>query len=344
MRFVLLTRDFPPGRVGGVASWVDDLAHALVEDGRRVEVWVESRDLVPTASRPFAVRPVRGRSWARWQGLWMAGAIASQVRAADTVIVAATWQLATVVAPMARRILVGAHGSDVTRLDGLPASFSRVARHARFLPVSRFLADQLVDRGVARDRVHPLPWPLPLRPVSATRREELVVVARLVRGKGVWDAILLAHRLCRPIRVVGDGPLRRELSERATREGLDVRWSGGLPRAEARTVLEAAAAVVILSSADSREGLGLTALEAAAAGVPAIGRGVGGVPEAVGPGVVLPADVPIHTLDLTPVRALLDDPEAGRRARQHLAKYHGPEACLAALDRLLDPPSGAGWA
>ena len=333
-RFVLLSRDLPPGRVGGVASWTDDLARALVEDGREVEVYAESRSVEADPDRPYMVHPVRGRSWARWQSTWMAMAAGRAAMGAEGVVIAATWRLATVLVRLGSRVLVGAHGSDITRMEGVPAAFAALRDTVDFLPVSQFLAGRLVDLGVSPTRVHPLPWPL--RPVEAgARTQDLVMVARLVDGKGLHDAAVLAQRLGRRLTVVGEGPARADVARWCDHRGVDVQWLGARSRHHARQVVATAAAVVLLSEPGSDEGLGLTALEAAAAGVPAIGRDVGGVREAVGPGVVLAADADVATVDLAPIHALLADPSAGRHARVHLQEHHGPRACLATLDRVL---------
>ena len=69
--------------------------------------------------------------------------------------------------------------------------------------------------------------------------------------------------------------------------------------------------------------------QAAAAGTPVIGCHTGGVPEAVGPGLVLDdPDAP----DLSRVRALLRDPGAGATARRWVCEQHGPEPFVAAWE------------
>ena len=335
MHYLLLTRELAPGRPGGVASWSDDLARALHAAGRRVTVLVERRGAAETVERPYAVVPVRGRSWAKYQGLWMALASAAWVRRRDVVVLSATWPLATLLPFRRVPLLVGAHGSDVTRLESATAPFRRVAQRAHWLPVSSYLAGELQRLGVPPGRVHPLPWPIVPTNAPPQPGRSLVMVARLVHGKGLRDALLLASRLEMPLEVVGDGPCLKPMQALARTMGVQVTWHGARSRAEARAVIAEAAAVVLLSTADSKEGLGLTALEAAAAGVPSIGRDVGGVREAVGPGVVLARHAELATVDLSPVRALLADPTAGARSRDHLVQRHGPRACLHRIDQLV---------
>ncbi len=69
-------------------------------------------------------------------------------------------------------------------------------------------------------------------------------------------------------------------------------------------------------------------LEAAARGTPVVGSRVGGIPEAVGPGLVFDDGL---AGDLGPLQALLRDPEAGARARDWVSAHHGPAAFVAAL-------------
>ena len=334
-RVLMLTRDLPPGRTGGVASWVDDVARALTAHGREVHVLVEHRGLQPDPDRPYATVGVAGRSWKQWQGVWM-GAAALPRLDSDTLVLGASWRLVTALARLARGgvVLAGAHGSDLTRIGADARWFRQVAQRIHLLPVSEFLAERARALGAPAEQVHTMTWPLSLDRAETPGRN-LAFVARLVPGKGLRAALVLAHRLGRRLVVVGDGPIRAREAEFAERHGIDVDWRGALPRREARAVLRGAAAVLLLSEPDSMEGLGLTALEAAAAGVPAIGRDVGGVPEAVGPGLLLPRDAQTTTLDLDPIRAFLADGEAGRQAQRHVRSHHAPEAFIRRLDAVV---------
>jgi glycosyltransferase involved in cell wall biosynthesis len=154
-----------------------------------------------------------------------------------------------------------------------------------------------------------------------------VLVARLTPLKGLERTVRLAKGLGVPLTVIGDGPARTRLSATSS-----VRFLGRLPRAQALAHLASARAAVLLPRVDEdgtgAEGLGLCLLEAAARATPVIGCRVGGVPEAVGPGLVL--DDPDHP-DLDQVARFLDDPEAGARARAWVSHHHGPAHTLAIL-------------
>lgn len=318
MKWLLVTLDFPPTFIGGIASWVWDLAHALHEAGEAVTVLAKG----PGEDHlPFPVVRMHGRSWSCWQGLW--AALYAGPVGRDTTVVAATWRLATVLAPFVRgRLLVAAHGSDLSRLRGAPPAFRRVARRADgWLPVSRFLAGELARLGVPD--AQPLPWPLRVNAPRAAVRHGLVCAARLTALKGIDRAIRLARSLDEPLTVVGDGPERFDAP--------DVRFTGRLDRTATLAELARARAAVLLPRVDAdgtgAEGLGLVLLEAAALGTPAIGCRTGGVPEAVGPGLLVDPDRP----DLDAVRALLADPLAGERARAWVTATHNPTRTLAAL-------------
>ena len=113
-------------------------------------------------------------------------------------------------------------------------------------------------------------------------RVKVVTVGRLVREKGLdvlIDALAGMNGVAVDCEVIGDGPERGALEERARRAGLAVAFAGALPRAELYERLRGAAALVVPSR---REGLGLVAVEAVLLGVPVIASHTGGLPGALG--------------------------------------------------------------
>jgi glycosyltransferase involved in cell wall biosynthesis len=76
------------------------------------------------------------------------------------------------------------------------------------------------------------------------------------------------------------------------------------------------------------EGLGLVLLEAAMMGIPSIGCRTGGVPEAVGPGLLL--DNPDNP-NIGQVATFLADSDAGTCAHNWAREHHGPERTLHVL-------------
>ena len=291
----LVTLDFPPLFDGGIASWAFDLATGLADADEEVTVHAKSGRgaLGFDRSMPFRVRRLEGRSWARFQGLWVAGQVPLSLRDGD-VVVYATWRLATMLAPRLagrHRQLVAFHGSDLTRLTDTPPALRKVlAAVDGGLPVSRFLAELLAGHGL---HAEPMPMPIPLghEPVDPRPEQSLVVVARLNRLKGVDRALRLARVLGWPITVIGDGPAREALEVDADALGVDATFTGRLPRTHVLERLRGHGAALLLPRADGdgtgAEGFGAVLLEAMGQGVPAVGCRTGGVPEALGPGLLL---------------------------------------------------------
>lgn len=343
MSWLLVTLDFPPASLGGIASWASDLALALHAAGEQVTVMARAARGADDRALPYPVIRVPGRSWARWGGVWTALAGAGRVLSGgdELRVLFATWPLATLLGPMARRagarVGIACHGSDLTRLAAPTAALKRALGSADvLLPVSEFLSSELARLGACTP-VRVLPMPLPVDVPPAPRAPSLLCVARLTPNKGVDRAVRLAARLGLPIDVVGDGPEREDLVKRLDHHGL--RWRGALSRAEIARIPAAAAVLLPRRSTDGlgAEGLGLVLLEAAARGLPAIGCHTGGVPEAVGPGLVLIDPDDPGQADLAAARALLADPSAGERARAWARIHHGPEACLRVLNEALPP-------
>jgi colanic acid/amylovoran biosynthesis glycosyltransferase len=113
----------------------------------------------------------------------------------------------------------------------------------------------------------------------------IVFVGRLVEKKGV--AVLLdAVRRLAPggwsLEVIGDGPLRAELAERAA--GLPVTFRGSRPRTEVGAAYARGEIVVVPSvsaASGDQDGLPVTLLEAMSAGCAVIGSRIAGIDTAV---------------------------------------------------------------
>jgi glycosyltransferase involved in cell wall biosynthesis len=326
--------DAPPVP-GGVSAWAEDLCAALAARGDAALLISRRGVLAPAGARGIGVP---GRSWAKWGPTWLSAALALHLRRGDRVI-CATWPLGAAAAPLCRwagaRLLVAAHGSDLTRLPACPPGLAALDGGCTYIPVSEFLEGELRRlglRGPARR------LPMAVRPgpaASGPPTGGLVCVARPTPLKGLDRAVRLALAVGRPIELIGPRPADLPA---ALAGAPGVRALGPLPRAAARARVAAAAAAVLLPRADAdgtgAEGLGLCLIEAATAGVPAIGCRVGGVPEAVGPGLLLDDPDAPSARDLAAAQALLTDPRAGARARAWAAAAHGPTHTLDVLDEL----------
>ena len=167
----------------------------------------------------------------------------------------------------------------------------RVYRRAAFHAISESTRDDLVRRGVARERIEVISpgvdaaW---YRPDDATRRSErptFLYVGRLKRYKGVEIALraLSAARRTRPdltLEIAGQGDDRPRLEALAHAAGLGdaVRFLGFVPEEEKRRRLRRAWALVFPSP---KEGWGISNVEAAACGTPALASDSPGLKESV---------------------------------------------------------------
>ena len=327
MNVALLTLDFPPNFIGGVSAWAMDMAIALHRAGHTVTVYAKHTGDTTShdAALPFSVRRVRGRSWARWGGWWMRLALVGRLQHYDQIL-CATWPLA-VRLPSIPRLGVAVHGSEVTCLETAPPALTRLARTAHaWFPVSAFLASELDRLALPCRQVAVLPMPLETNAGAAPERgDHLVCVARDTPRKGVDRAIQIAEATGRSIRLIGTSasPPNGEAY-------------GELSRAETIAQIRGARALVLTprahASGRGAEGLGLCILEAASVGVPSIGCDVGGVREALGPGLLLTD--PDHP-DGGAINAWLTDDGHGQRAQAWVGSHHGPQRAVATLMREL---------
>ena len=170
-----------------------------------------------------------------------------------------------------------------------------VYRRAGFHAISESTRDDLVRRGVAAERevvIHPGVDSQAYRPDPATpraTRPTFLYLGRLKRYKGVELALraIAAARQSRAditLDICGQGDDRPRLERLARELGLAaaVRFLGFVPEEEKRRLLRRAWAVVFPSP---KEGWGITNVEAAACGTPALASDSDGLRESVRDGV-----------------------------------------------------------
>ena len=296
----VVTGDYAPRFTGGVASWTERVCRGLHAHGLPVVLHARGARLqgrlveqAHDAHHPVPVRRIRARRWNDTQARAAAAAVSPSLSRGD-VVLATTWPVATgLVEPcqdLGVPLLVVAHGSEVSRLERAPPELLALAEYARVAAVSRFLAERLAALGVAATV---LPSPVdgdPSAPGPAGR-EGLLVVARCTPLKGIDRALALARALGWPVTGVGEGPELAALRQRARELGVAARFEGRLSFDDTVVRYRRARLLVQLSRRDAdgsgAEGLGLAVLEAMAHGAPAVVSAVGGLPEAVGPGLVL---------------------------------------------------------
>lgn len=330
---LLLTLDFPPHFIGGVSAWAHDLAGSIAQDGGNITVLAKRTGDTREHDHalPYPISRVWGRSWNNWQAVWMRLALRTTLRS-DTTVIAATWRLATHLTKQIHRtgsqLGIAFHGSEITHLESAPAELERVvdAAHALF-PVSNFLKSELVRLQLVTPddpRLHVLPMPLDTEFTKGdTSSDTLICVARPTDLKGTDRAVKLAQAMGRTLHLVGpetapDGCIAH----------------GTLSREQTLKLMADSAACILLprtlTTGRGGEGLGLALLEAAVRSVPAIGCATGGVPEALGPGLLLSnPDVPDGAL----VNQWLEHPRRGHEAREWVRSMHGPTHTLRTLQR-----------
>ena len=223
-----------------------------------------------------------------------------------------------------RQSVVHIHGSDafITKGMALRKLARLVLRRADVrLAVSEELAQWAKDISGKAINVLPMPVAFDRLPALSPVPSDgyILGVGRLVHEKGfdlLIDAVELLDKSSRPkIVIVGDGPERHVLAERAARAQVSLRLPGAVPPTELADWYQGALMVAVPSR---REGFGLVAAEAAAAGRAVVGSSVGGLPNIVDSGksglLVEPDDVNALCTALKEV-----DPNWG---------LHGPDTVL----------------
>jgi glycosyltransferase involved in cell wall biosynthesis len=224
-------------------------------------------------------------------------------------------------------------------------------RRSRFLVISESTRDDLVRRGVPRERVAVVHCGLDherYRPDSAAPKSErpsIVYIGRLRRYKGVdWVFRALPGVLRRVpdvrLVVVGDGPHQGELKLAAARHGVAhaVEFRGFVGAEEKVRLLREA---WVLVQPSPKEGWGLTVVEAGACGTAVVAADSPGLRDSVRrdvTGLLVPyeddgrlADALARVLEDRPLREGL-----ARAGVEWAARLTWPGCARASLDALLD--------
>jgi N-acetyl-alpha-D-glucosaminyl L-malate synthase BshA len=302
--------------------------------------------------------------------LAVAGAIARLVEEHRLDLVQVHYAVPHAVSALLARQLLGAaapvfvtalHGTDVTRLA--PA-YQAITAHAvaaadGITAPSDFLRREATARlAIPADRIAVLPNFVDAHRFRAVPHKErgrlhalfpdrgdgpiLFHVSNFRAVKRVVDLleVLVRVREQTPARLVlvGDGPERHAVAERATALGLadDVVFLGR--RTDFADLLAHADAFVLPSESES---FGVAALEALASGVPVCAYRVGGLPELVHEHVG--RLVPLGQVDAL-AGAVLDviaHPELGRAARQHVLDHFQRDPALDHYERYFRELLGA---
>ena len=166
-----------------------------------------------------------------------------------------------------------------------------VYRNVPFLAISESTREDLIRRGIARERVSVVRCGLDQDayavsvPPESRAEPAVVFLGRLRKYKGAQYALRAFPRvrLAVPgarLLLVGDGPYRRELESLAASLGIadHVEFLGALPHRDKVAVLNRAQVVLAPSP---KEGWGLTVIEANACGAPVVASRSPGLVESV---------------------------------------------------------------
>lgn len=292
MRRGISVRVVAPADEGGETE-VDGVPVNRVRVGRSVREMISRNDRIASALNT----PVGWLSLSRVRRALQAVARKELAAGAD-VLHAHWWLPAGLAAPKGAPLVLTVYGTDAALLkhSRLARSLARplFQRASVVTTVSREAGNWVqVAAGRFIDAHHIHPMPVDTRTYPWTRGGGGgVVISDLMASKRVDLAIETAAVLAScghhfPLTIVGDGPERSALEQRAARLGVSalVRFVGPLAAAEARVYLERADVMLFTPRG---EGSARAAIEALASGVPVVaswdaGAAVDIVPE-TGPG------------------------------------------------------------
>ena len=208
-------------------------------------------------------------------------------------------------------------------------------RARRIIALTRFAGDMLVEAGVPahklRIKANYVPDEVGRPAGRAQEASGVLFVGRISPEKGVQTLLEVARQLPElPFTIIGDGPLRTPLQERA-RGMSNVHWLGALPAPQVQ--VEMAKARILLFPSILYEGFPMVLGEAFAVGLPVVCSRIGGLPEIVGherEGVLAPpGDAAAFARE---VQRVIDDPafserlSRGARARYETTLARGPQS------------------
>ncbi|WP_329320695.1 glycosyltransferase [Streptomyces sp. NBC_01262] len=275
---------------------------------------------------------VSDRTTLRWTGEWArrrrVPAVMVSHESVDGVL--RTWGMPTGLAQAAadrlNRRSAHAYSRIVCTTGWAAAEFERIgARNVVHAPL-----------GVDLDRCHPAHRDDALRAQYARGAEVMLAMcSRLSPEKRPGRALdAVAHLRARGVDaalvVVGEGPMRARLEERARADGLPVTFLGHVADRDRLSALQATADVVLAPG--PVETFGLAALEALACGTPVVVSALSALPDIVGPAGTAATDDGAAFAEA--VQYLLARPEQVRRAvaRAQAERYGWPAAVEAFLN------------
>lgn len=187
------------------------------------------------------------------------------------------------------------HAHDIYVEDHLIGP--KLRRAAFGVTISNYNRDTLARRygDAAVGRLHVIHCGVPTTDYGfapdGRRPGRILAVGRLDPIKGFEHLVDACAELARRgvdfhCRIVGDGPLREQLQQRAERLGLAgrIEMTGALPQERVRDMLREAAMFVlpsVITPSGDRDGIPVALMEAMACGLPVVSTRVSGIPELI---------------------------------------------------------------
>lgn len=313
MRFLLITNIFPP-HIGGPATFIDRVAHALAKAGHRVTVVCSSDRPSDEADRrrPFRVRRVClvRREW--YEIKVRALLFLEMLRHRHILVNGLESYVAQINGVLRKRYvlkIVGDsawetarnRGTTLAGIDAFQQDVGEQRKHralvdarnrclqfaAEIFTPSDYLRRMVTGWGVPPGRVHTIRNGVEVEPTKSERVEpragalKVLFVGRLTNWKGVETLLLALVNLPNvSATIIGDGPEYPHLVDLGRQLGLEdkVRFEGSLPPDVVRQRMIDADALVLVSL---YEGLSHTLLEACSVGCPCIASDIGGNREVI---------------------------------------------------------------
>lgn len=373
MRILVCSYEYPP-LGGGGAPVAADIVDALAQRGHELDVVTMGFRDLPTQEQPRPnVRIFRVPCWRRYRHMCTTKEMVTYVLPALRQALALHRRRpydvchchfifpTGVVGWMLNRLtglpyLLSPHGSDVPGYNpdrfGIehtvlrPLWLAVVRRAAAFCFATRYLRDLFLNVAPGEWRIEIIPHALAVDEFPHTSHEPRVLfTGRLLPRKGAQVLLEALEDVDMPgweVHIVGDGPMRAEVEQRARRMRMPTFVHGWLDRAS-ETMRQLWASASILAFPSLMENLSMTVIEAMACGLAVVAVRSGGTPEAVGDAGILVEPGDLASLRGALVRLMGDEKlrrelgDAARRrvqemcARERVASAH--EALLASVAR-----------
>jgi len=317
---LIITLEFPP-TVGGIATYVDDLAGALdptqtivlAPEVPGMAAWDATRKYTVIRKKLLLPRFL----WPRWLALWWHVRTICKERGVERIMVHHMLPAGYVAMRMKRAMkipfIVFSHGTDFVLGTATPhkTKMTKMVLSAtdKVICNSQSLKARLLQKlpmfAEKTEVLYPCPDAFFMQNSSPEQVEHLrtmyglegkkvlLSVSRLVDGKGFAHLLRLMPELLKRNPnlvwfIAGDGEKRGKIMDMIQERNLQniVRFIGQVPHEELAAYYDIADLFVLLTHPfeGKEEGLGLVFLEAAASGLPVVAGASGGVAEAVADG------------------------------------------------------------